>query len=119
MMKIIVFHNKVAAAHTRIGIDYAPTNLMIALPVDMEEGSEKNEDSMVNIMKCYICAKEGKDSDAVAVCVSCGMGTCMTHTIRKEVEVWEGTYPLPSRKLPAKMPRMLCTYCSVAYGDGK
>jgi hypothetical protein len=41
MMKIIVFHNKVAAAHTRIGMDYAPTNLMIALPVDMEEGSEK------------------------------------------------------------------------------
>ena len=55
-------------------------------------------------MKCYVCAKEGKESNAVAVCVSCGMGTCMKHTIRKEVDVWEGSYPLPSHKLPKKMP---------------
>ncbi|MEI7857453.1 MAG: DUF2180 family protein [Methanomicrobiales archaeon] len=70
-------------------------------------------------MKCYVCAKEGKESDAVAVCVACGMGTCMKHTIRREVEVWEGEYPLPSRKLPKKMPRMLCPDCNAAYGDGK
>jgi hypothetical protein len=70
-------------------------------------------------MKCYVCAKEGKDSDAVAVCIACGMGTCMKHTIRKEVDVWEGSYPLPSRKLPRKMPRMLCPDCSAAYGEGK
>jgi hypothetical protein len=70
-------------------------------------------------MKCYICAKEGKESDAVAVCVSCGMGTCMNHTVRRDVEVWEGSYPLPSRKLPKKMPRMLCTWCSEAFGEGK
>lgn len=40
-------------------------------------------------MKCYICAKEGEESDAVAVSVACGMGTRMKHTIRKEVDVWE------------------------------
>jgi hypothetical protein len=75
--------------------------------------------SSVIFMKCYVCAKEGKDSDAVAVCIACGMGTCMKHTIRKEVDVWEGSYPLPSRKLPRKMPRMLCPDCNAALGDGK
>ncbi|MCK9632259.1 MAG: DUF2180 family protein [Methanoregula sp.] len=69
-------------------------------------------------MKCYVCAKEGKESTAVAVCVACGMGTCMKHTIRKEIDVWEGSYPLPSHKLPGKMPRMLCPDCNAAYGDG-
>ncbi len=58
-------------------------------------------------MKCYVCAKEGRDSDAVAVCIACGMGTCMKHTIRKEVDVWEGSYPLPSKKLPER-----CRGCS-------
>jgi hypothetical protein len=76
-------------------------------------------ESEVTIMKCYVCAKEGKESDAVAVCIACGMGTCMKHTIRKEVDIWEGNYPLPSRKLPKKMPRMLCPDCNAAYGDGK
>jgi len=71
---------------------------------------------VVKNMKCYVCAKEGKESDAVAVCIACGMGTCMKHTIRIDVEVWEGSYPLPSRKLPRKMPRMLCPDCNAAYG---
>ena len=57
---------------------------------------QRKDDSM----KCYVCAKEGKDSDAVAVCIACGMGTCMNHTIRKEVDVWEGSYPLPSKNSP-------------------
>jgi hypothetical protein len=69
-------------------------------------------------MKCYINEKEGKERDAVAVCVSCGMGTCMQHTVRREVEVWEGRYPLPSRKLPKKMPRMFYLDCSTACGEG-
>ena len=55
----------------------------------------------------------------MAACVACGMGTCMKHTIRREVDVWEGGYPLPSRKLPKKMPRMLCPDCNAAYGEGK
>ena len=65
------------------------------------------------MMKCYVCAKEGKESDAVAVCIACGMGTCMKHTIRKEIDVWEGGYPLPSRKNCQKdaadaMPGLQC-----------
>jgi hypothetical protein len=70
------------------------------------------------MMKCYICAKEGKDTDAVSVCIVCGMGTCMKHTIRREIEVYEGGYPLPSRILPKKMPRMLCPDCSAALKEG-
>jgi hypothetical protein len=82
-------------------------------------GSVLDEFHEVKMMKCYVCAKEGKDSDAVAVCIACGMATCMKHTIRKEVDVWEGGYPLPSKKLPRKMPRMLCPDCNAAYGEGK
>ncbi|MDD3135606.1 MAG: DUF2180 family protein [Methanoregula sp.] len=71
-------------------------------------------------MMCYICAKEGQfDSDAVAVCTICGMGTCMNHTIRKDIDVWEGGYPFPAKKLPKKMPRMFCPDCSAAFGKGK
>ncbi len=38
-------------------------------------------------MKCYICAKEGRSSDAVAVCIVCGMGLCTEHAIREELEM--------------------------------
>ncbi|MDO9033701.1 MAG: DUF2180 family protein [Methanoregula sp.] len=41
-------------------------------------------------MTCYICEKEGEESDAVAVCVACGMRTCMKHTIQKKVDIGEG-----------------------------
>jgi len=67
------------------------------------------------LMKCYVCAKMGKSTDAVAICIVCGMGTCMEHTIRREVETWEGGYPFPARKLPGKIPRMLCPECNASY----
>lgn len=66
-------------------------------------------------MKCYICAQQGEDSDAVAICVVCGMGVCMDHVIREEVETWEGGYPFPSKRLPEKIPRMLCPECISVY----
>jgi hypothetical protein len=62
-------------------------------------------------MKCYVCAKMGKSSDAVAICIVCGMGTCMEHTIRRDMDVWEGGYPFPAKKLGKKLPRMLCPDC--------
>ena len=67
-------------------------------------------------MKCYVCAKMGKSTDAVAICIVCGMGTCMDHTIRREVEVWEGGYPFPAKKLRKKIPRMLCPDCNALQG---
>jgi hypothetical protein len=70
------------------------------------------------VMKCYVCAKMGKSEDAVAICIVCGMGTCMEHTIRREVEVWEGGYPFPAKKLPNRIPRMLCPDCNAAYKEG-
>jgi hypothetical protein len=66
-------------------------------------------------MKCYICATEGKDTDAVAICIVCGMGVCMEHLVREEVEVWEGGYPFPSKKLSKTIPRILCQPCYTAY----
>lgn len=68
-------------------------------------------------MKCYICAKNGRSSDAVAVCIVCGMGTCIDHTIRRELDVWEGGYPFPSRKLQKKVPRMLCPDCNTVFRE--
>ncbi|WP_054847991.1 DUF2180 family protein [Methanoculleus chikugoensis] len=60
-------------------------------------------------MKCYYCALEGKDSEAVAICIVCGMGgLCMEHAIRKDVDVWEGGYPLPSKRVKTPLPRILC-----------
>lgn len=56
-------------------------------------------------MKCYICAQQGKDSDAVAACVVCGMGVCMDHVVREEVETWEGGYPFPAKKTPKEDPQ--------------
>lgn len=62
-------------------------------------------------MKCYICAEEGKDSDAVAICIVCGMGVCKHHAIREETELWEGGYPFPATKLKKSIPRILCPPC--------
>ncbi|MBI5458322.1 DUF2180 family protein [Methanobacterium sp.] len=62
-------------------------------------------------MKCYICAEEGKSTDAVAICIVCGMGLCMDHAIRQETEVWSGGYPFPAEKLKETLPRILCKYC--------
>jgi hypothetical protein len=69
-------------------------------------------------MKCYVCAQEGRDTDAVAICIVCGMGVCMEHLVREEVEVWEGGYPFPSKKLKGKIPRILCQVCYSVYEKG-
>ncbi|HII79016.1 MAG TPA: DUF2180 family protein [Methanosarcina sp.] len=45
-------------------------------------------------MKCYECAREGKDTDAVGICIVCGRGVCKEHLIHEETPVWEGNYPI-------------------------
>jgi hypothetical protein len=62
-------------------------------------------------MKCYVCAKEGRSADAVAICIICGMGLCTEHAIREDLDMWEGGYPFPAHKIKAKMPRILCPEC--------
>lgn len=46
-------------------------------------------------MKCYMCALEKVVRDAVAICIVCGMGVCMDHLVREEVETWQGGIPSP------------------------
>lgn len=62
-------------------------------------------------MECYVCAKAGNKTEAVGVCIVCGMGLCMDHALREDVEVWEGGYPFPSKKATKPLPRILCEEC--------
>jgi hypothetical protein len=68
----------------------------------------------VNDMKCYMCAKMGKDTDAVAVCIVCGMGVCMDHAIYEETPIWKGDYPVRLEKNIEKLKRILCQPCHKA-----
>ena len=70
-------------------------------------------------MKCYKCAKEGKDTDAIGICVVCGMGLCIDHVRVTEVSFWEVNYMdnievsaigLENR-VERKAPRFLCDDC--------
>jgi len=70
-------------------------------------------------MKCYVCEQEGVDRDATGVCIVCGMGLCTKHMIRSEVEIWEGGYPFPAKKLKFPIPRILCPECSNAWNRDK
>ena len=69
-------------------------------------------------MKCYLCALAQKDTAAVAICILCGMGVCMDHLVREELEIWEGGYPFPSKKMKRTLPRILCKPCYAAYHEG-
>lgn len=40
-------------------------------------------------MKCYICNKEGKETDAIAICIVCGIAVCKEHQIREMIPVTE------------------------------
>ena len=62
-------------------------------------------------MKCYICALEGKDTEAVAVCQVCGMGVCFEHLVREEIEIYEGGFPFPTKESAKPLPRILCDWC--------
>ena len=69
-------------------------------------------------MKCYICAEEGIKTDAIAICIVCGMGVCRKHSIRDEISFWEAQFmssdlsPEGGRfSLPKALPRILCTEC--------
>jgi hypothetical protein len=69
-------------------------------------------------IKCYMCALEGKDTDALAICIVCGMGICKDHLIREELEIWKGDYPFPSKRFEKTLPRFLCEWCYEAYQSG-
>jgi len=56
----------------------------------------------------------GKDVDAVAACIVCGMGVCMDHAIYEETKVWKGDYPVRLEKDIEKLKRILCLPCHEA-----
>ena len=35
-------------------------------------------------MKCYICNKAKKETDAVAICIVCGIAVCVEHQVREQ-----------------------------------
>lgn len=65
-------------------------------------------------MKCYVCEKLGVDREATGICIVCGMGLCSEHMVRADVEMWEGGYPFPSKKMKKAIPRILCPECDFA-----
>jgi hypothetical protein len=73
----------------------------------------------VSEMLCYKCAREGKETPAVGICVVCGMGLCRDHVNVAEVTFTEmvmgdagGMAMLGvERRLERKAPRFLCDDC--------
>jgi hypothetical protein len=39
------------------------------------------------------------------------MALCQEHLKRADIDMWEGGYPLPSKKARRKLPRILCPEC--------
>ena len=46
-------------------------------------------------MQCYVCAQTGVETEAIAICIVCGMAVCKEHLIRADIDMWEGGYPFP------------------------
>ncbi len=65
-------------------------------------------------MKCYICDQAGKETDAIAICIVCGIAVCKEHSVREQIPVTE-TYKwgMGEEKvtLPLPVPRILCEWC--------
>jgi hypothetical protein len=70
-------------------------------------------------MLCYKCAKEGKETPAIGICVVCGMGLCEGHVKIAQVTFTEmvmldggGVAMLGvERRRERKAPRFLCDEC--------
>ncbi|WP_310742505.1 DUF2180 family protein [Methanococcoides orientis] len=60
--------------------------------------------------KCYDCMEEGKETDAVAVCIVCGKALCMDHSKELILPVSVGKPP-NVKHLHNGLPRNMCNYC--------
>jgi hypothetical protein len=68
-------------------------------------------------MKCYVCAKQGRDEAAVAICIVCGMGLCMDHALKDELMVRDIVdWGIGEERIeyPHTLPRFVCPECRVA-----
>lgn len=73
-------------------------------------------------MKCYVCAKQGVDEEAVAICIVCGMGLCLGHAFKEELLVKDIVdWGLGEEKItyPSKLPRFICAECKLAIEQRK
>lgn len=61
-------------------------------------------------MKCYECAQSNVDHEAVAVCSECGMGLCMDHAHRVELNV----LPRSNQWVTRDAMHILCDGCAEA-----
>ncbi len=73
-------------------------------------------------MKCYVCAKQGVEEEAVAICIVCGMGLCLGHAFKEALEVKDivdwgfGTETIV---YPHTIPRFICAECKLAIAQRK
>ncbi|MCS3923460.1 DUF2180 family protein [Methanosalsum natronophilum] len=61
-------------------------------------------------MKCYECIESKKQTEAVSVCIICGMGLCMDHIKVLEIPVSTGKYP-EFKECTKPLPRFTCNDC--------
>lgn len=68
-------------------------------------------------MNCFICAQDKKETTAVAVCLTCGMGVCQEHLVREEITIEDvKTSAFSKQKIirAENLPRILCKPCYAA-----
>jgi hypothetical protein len=68
-------------------------------------------------MKCYICAKQGVEKDAVAICIVCGMGLCLGHAFKDELmvrDIVDWGFGEEKIEYPHTLPRFICAECKLA-----
>ena len=73
-------------------------------------------------MKCYVCAKQGVDKDAVAICIVCGMGLCLGHAFKEELlvrDIIDWGFGEERIEYPNTLPRFLCAECKLAMEQRK
>ena len=73
-------------------------------------------------MKCYQCAKKGVDTEAVVICIICGMGLCMEHLFREELlasDIMDWGLGEERIEYPRTLPRFICADCRAAIEQRK
>jgi hypothetical protein len=73
-------------------------------------------------MKCYVCAKQGVDEEAVAICIICGMGLCLGHVFKEELlvrDVIDWGFGEEKITYPKTLPRFICAECKLAVEQRK
>lgn len=71
-------------------------------------------------MNCYLCAQENKETPALAVCLTCGMGVCQEHLVRDSITIEDVTttaFNVEKVIRAQNLPRILCKPCHAAFNE--